>query len=90
MLALNDEMQKILIMQTVSIIITLITSITAIIVARMAHQTRSEVKNDHSTNLREDLDRIRNAVSDVRASVEHVIRRHDAEFARLWRHLKRR
>ena len=90
MLALNDEMQKILIMQTVSIIITLITSITAIIVARLAHQTRSEVKNEHATNLREDLDRIRDAVSDVRASVEHVIRRHDAEFARLWRHLKRR
>lgn len=90
MLALNDEMQKILIMQTVSVVITLITSITAIIVARLAHQTRSEVKNDHSTNLREDLDSIRDAVSDVRASVEHVIRRHDAEFARLWRHLKRR
>ena len=90
MLALNDEMQKILIMQTVSIVITLITSITAIIVARLARQTRSEVKNDHSTNLREDLDSIRDAVSDVRASVEHVIRRHDAEFARLWRHLKRR
>ena len=89
-MTLNDEMQKILIMQTVSIVITLITSITAIIVARLAHQTRSEVKNDHTTNLREDLDRIRDAVSDVRASVEHVIRRHDAEFARLWRHLKRR
>lgn len=89
-MSLNDEMQKILIMQTVSIIITLITSITAIIVARLAHQTRGEVKNDHTTNLREDLDRIRDAVGDVRASVEHVIRRHDAEFARLWRHLKRR
>lgn len=89
-MSLNDEMQKILIMQTVSIIITLITSITAIIVARLTHETRSEVKNDHNTNLREDLDRIRDAVSDVRASVEHVIRRHDAEFARLWRHLKRK
>ena len=89
-MSVNDEMQKILIMQTVSIIITLITSITSIIVARLARETRSEVKNDHNTNLREDLDRIRDAVSDVRASVEHVIRRHDAEFARLWRHLKRK
>ena len=55
-MTLNDEMQKIVIMQTVSIIITLITSISAIIVARLAHQTRGEVKNDHNTNLREDLD----------------------------------
>ena len=90
MLELNDEMQKVVIMQAVSIIITLITSITAIIVARLAHQTKTQVKNEHSTNLRDDLDRIRDTVDDVKSSVEHVIRRNDTEFALLWRYLKRK
>ena len=89
-MSINDELQKLLIMQTVAIIIAVITSVTSIIVAKVSNQTRREVKNDHSTNLREDLDRIRAAVDDVRSSLDHVIRRHDAEFARLWRYLKRK
>ena len=89
-MSINDDLQKLLIMQTVAIIIAVITSVTSIIVARVSHQTRNEVKNDHSTNLREDLDSIRDAVADVRSSLTHVIKRHDAEFARLWRHLKRK
>lgn len=89
-MSINDELQKLLIMQTVAIIIAVITSVTSIIVAKLSNQTRREVKNDHPTNLREDLDRIRDAVDDVRSSLTQVIKRHDAEFARLWRHLKRK
>ena len=89
-MSINDELQKLLIMQTVAIIIAVITSVTSIIVAKVSNQTRREVKNDHSTNLREDLDRIRDGVDDVRSSLTQVIKRHDAEFARLWRHLKRK
>ena len=89
-MSINDELQKLLIMQTVAIIIAVITSVTSIIVAKLSNQTRREVKNDHSTNLREDLDRIRDGVDDVRSSLTQVIKRHDAEFARLWRHLKRK
>ena len=89
-MSINDELQKLLIMQTVAIIIAVITSVTSIIVAKLSNQTRREVKNDHPTNLREDLDRIRDAVDDVRSSLTLVIKRHDAEFARLWRHLKRK
>lgn len=89
-MGINDELQKLLIMQTVAIIIAVITSVTSIIVAKVSHQTRREVKNDHSTNLREDLDSIRDAVDAVRSSLTQVIKRHDAEFARLWRHIKRK
>ena len=89
-MSINDELQKLLIMQTVAIIIAVITSVTSIIVAKMSNQTRREVKNDHPTNLREDLDSIRDAVDDVRSSLTQVIKRHDAEFARLWRYLKRK
>ena len=89
-MSINDELQKLLIMQTVAIIIAVITSVTSIIVAKVSNQTRREVKNDHSTNLREDLDRIRDGVDDVRSSLTQVIKRDDAEFARLWRHLKRK
>ena len=89
-MSINDELQKLLIMQTVAIIIAVITSVTSIIVAKVSNQTRREVKNDHPTNLREDLDRIRDAVDDLTLSLTHVIRRHDAEFARLWRYLKRK
>ena len=89
-MSINDELQKLLIMQTVAIIIAVITSVTSIIVARVSNQTKREVKNDHSTNLREDLDSIRDAVDDVRSSLARVVKRHDAEFDRLWRYLKRK
>ena len=42
-------------------------------------QIREQVQNSHGTNLRDDMDKIRDALGDVRAGQ----RRHDSELARV-------
>lgn len=50
----------------------IISSIGVIVVGRWAHQSKTQVKNKHSTNLRDDLDVIRDEVRSVGRQVGEI------------------
>lgn len=70
---------------------TIILAIQGITVAALAllgtwiKTTKTQVKNDHGTNLRDDLDRMHKSINDGNAEIMYTLGSHDARIVNLER-----